>query len=86
MEREYSNDQVDAGIGHFLSLSAAALAAACDWLMEADRGQLFLADGSPNLVQWVSARFGWRHSAAAQLVRGPPVGGSAFASGEVCRR
>lgn len=69
MEREYSNDQVDAGIGHFLSLSAAALAAACDWLMEADRGQLFLADGSPNLVQWVSARFGWRHSTAVQLVR-----------------
>ena len=69
MEREYSNDQVDAGIGHFLSLSAAALAAACEWILEADRGQLFLADGSPNLVQWLSARFGLRHSTAAQLVR-----------------
>ncbi len=70
MEREsFTNDQVDAGIGQFLSLSAAALAAACEWILEADRGQLFLADGSPNLVQWVSARFGLRHSTATQLVR-----------------
>ena len=69
MEREYSNDQVDAGIGHFLSLSAAALAAACEWILEADRGQLFLADGARNLPEWVSARFGLRHSTAAQLVR-----------------
>jgi hypothetical protein len=69
MERDYSHDQVDEGIGQFLSLSAAALAAASEWIVEADRGQLFLADGSPNLVQWVSARFGLRHSTAAQLVR-----------------
>ena len=69
MAREYSSDQVDAGVGHFLSLSAAALAAACEWILEADRGQLFLADGARSLPEWVSARFGWRHSTAAQLVR-----------------
>ena len=68
MER-YSNDQVEMGIRHFLALSTAAQAAACEWLMEADRGQQFLADGSRDLVHRVSARFGWRHSAAAQLVR-----------------
>jgi hypothetical protein len=68
MER-YSNDQVDEGIGHFLALTAAAQAAACEWIVEADRGQQFLADGSPDLVQWVSARFGLRHSTAGQLVR-----------------
>ncbi|MGH3668269.1 MAG: hypothetical protein ACRDU7_08260 [Acidimicrobiia bacterium] len=53
MEREYSNDQVDGGIGHFLSLSAAALAPACEWILEVDRGQLFLADGARNLPEWV---------------------------------
>jgi hypothetical protein len=68
MER-YSNDQVDEGIGHFLALTAAAQAAACEWIVEADRGQQFLADGSPDLVQWVSARFGLRHATAGQLVR-----------------
>jgi hypothetical protein len=68
MER-YSNDQVDEGIRHFLALTAAAQAAACEWIVEADRGQQFLADGSPDLVQWVSARFGLRHSTAGQLVR-----------------
>lgn len=30
---------------------------------------MFLADGSPNMAQWLSARFGWRHSTAAMLVR-----------------
>ncbi len=69
MERDYSNDQIEQGIGQFLSLSAAALAAACEWLMEADRGQLFLVDGARNLPEWVSARFGLRHSTAVQLVR-----------------
>ncbi|MGH8949054.1 MAG: DUF222 domain-containing protein [Acidimicrobiia bacterium] len=69
MESDYSSDQVDAGIGHFLSLSAAALAAACEWILEADRGQLFLADGARSLPEWVSARFGLRHSTASQLVR-----------------
>jgi hypothetical protein len=69
MERKYSNDQVENGVGHFLSLSAAALAAACEWILEADRGQLFLADGAKSLEEWVSARFGFRHATAAQLVR-----------------
>ena len=90
MEREYSSDQVETGISQFLSLSAAALAAACEWILEAGRGQLFLADGSPNLVQWVSARFGLRHSTAAQLVRVArrlqdlPLLRDRFADGALC--
>jgi len=89
MERDCSGDQVDAGIGHFLSLSAAALAAACEWILEADRGQLFLADGARNLPEWVSARFGLRHSTASQLVRVArrledlPVLRQRFAAGEL---
>ena len=89
MERDYSSDQVDAGIGHFLSLSAAALAAACEWILEADRGQLSMADGARDLSQWVSARFGLRHSTAAQLVRVArrledlPMLSSRFAAGEL---
>ena len=85
----YSSDQVDVGIGHFLSLSAAALAAACEWILEADRGQRFLADGARSLPEWVSARFGLRHSTAAQLVRVArrledlPVLRSRFAAGEL---
>jgi Domain of unknown function (DUF222)/HNH endonuclease len=69
MEREWSHDEVEQGIGQFLSLSAAALATACEWILEADRGQLSLADGARSLPEWISARFGWRHSTAAQLVR-----------------
>jgi hypothetical protein len=90
MEREnFTNDQADEGIGHFLALSSAALAAACEWILEADRGQLFLADGARNLPEWVSARFGLRHSTAAQLVRVAhrlqdlPVLRSRFAEGAV---
>jgi hypothetical protein len=63
-----SNDEVDEGIGHFLGLVSAGLAAACDWLIEADRRQQFLADGAADLGQWVSARYGLRHSTASQLV------------------
>jgi len=37
--------------------------------LEADRGQLFLADGARNLPEWVSARFGLRYSTASQLIR-----------------
>ena len=89
MERVYSSDQVDGGIGHFLALSSAVLAAACDWLIDADRGQRFLADGARNLAEWISARFGLRHSTAAQLVRVAhrledlPVLRSRFAAGEL---
>ena len=75
------NDQVDAGIGpYFLSLSAAALwPRLCEWLLEADRGQLFLADGARNLPEWVSARFGLRHATASQLVRvARRIGGPRF--------
>ncbi|HEX6147067.1 MAG TPA: DUF222 domain-containing protein [Acidimicrobiia bacterium] len=70
MERErYSSDQVDQVLGHLFSGLAAFHAGICEWLIEVDRGQRFLADGSPDLVQWVSARFGLRHSTAGQLVR-----------------
>jgi hypothetical protein len=63
-----SNDEVDSGIGHFLGLVSAGLAAACEWLIVADHRQQFLADGAQDLAQWVSARFGLRHSTAVQLV------------------
>jgi len=70
MEREwFSNDQVDRVLGHLFSGVAVFYAEICEWLIDADLTQQFLADGSPNLVQWVSARFGLRHSTAAQLVR-----------------
>jgi hypothetical protein len=63
-----SNDEIDDGIGHFLGLVAAGMAAACEWLMEVDRRQQFLGDGARDLAEWVSARYGWRHSTAVQLV------------------
>ncbi|HSJ82391.1 MAG TPA: DUF222 domain-containing protein [Acidimicrobiia bacterium] len=70
MESErFSNDQVDQVLGHLFSALAVFHAGICEWLVEVDRGQRFLADGSPDLVQWVSARFGVRHSTAGQLVR-----------------
>jgi len=70
MESErFSNDQVDQVLGHLFSGLAVFHAGICEWLIEVDRGQRFLADGSPDLVQWVSARFGVRHSTAGQLVR-----------------
>src|SRR3970282_1514493 len=68
MER-FSNDQVDQVLGQLLSGLAVFHAVVCSWLIEVDRGQRFLADGSPNLVQWLSARFGLRHSTAGLLVR-----------------
>ena len=70
MERErFSNDQVDQVLGQLLSGLAVFHAEVCSWLIEVDRGQRFLADGSPDLVQWLSARFGLRHSTAGLLVR-----------------
>ena len=42
-----SNDEVETGLGQFFGLAAGALGAACDLLIEADRRQQFLADGSP---------------------------------------
>ena len=70
MERDgFTNDQTDGVLSHLFSGLAVFYAEICEWLIDADLSQRFLADGSPNLVQWVSARFGLRHSTAAQLVR-----------------
>ena len=63
-----SNDEIEEGLGQFFGVSAAGLAEACLWLREADRRQQFLADGSPNMTQWLSARYGVRHSTAKRLV------------------
>ena len=63
-----SNDEIDEGIGHFFGVAAAGMAAACEWLSEVDRRQQFLADGARDLAEWVSARYGLRHSTAVQLV------------------
>ncbi|HYJ23773.1 MAG TPA: DUF222 domain-containing protein [Acidimicrobiia bacterium] len=70
MEREgFSNDQVDQVLGHLFSGLAVFYAEICEWLIDADLSQRFLADGARTLPEWVSARFGLRHSTAAQLVR-----------------
>jgi len=63
-----SHDEIERGLSHFLGLSAAGLANACVVIVEADRAQLFLADGSPDLVQWLSARYGLAHRTARRLV------------------
>ena len=65
---KHSNDQVDQVLSHLFAGAAVFHAEICEWLMEADRSQQFLADGARDLVQWVSARFGLRHSTGAQLV------------------
>ncbi|HSM44694.1 MAG TPA: DUF222 domain-containing protein [Acidimicrobiia bacterium] len=41
----------------------------CDLLVEADRAQEWLADGSPNIVQWISARFGIDEAFGRRLAR-----------------
>lgn len=70
MERErFSNDQVDGVLGQLFSGVAVLYAEICEWLIHADLSQQFLADGARELPQWVSARFGLRHSTAAQVVR-----------------
>ena len=70
MEREsFTNDQADEVLSHLFSGLAVFYAEICEWLVDADRGQRFLADGARSLPEWVSARFGLRHSTAAQLVR-----------------
>jgi len=63
-----SHDEIERGLGHFFGLSAAGLANACVVIVEADRAQLFLADGSPDMVQWLSARYGLAHRTARRLV------------------
>ena len=55
MEREsFSNDQVHQVLGQLLSGLAVFHAEVCSWLIEVDRGQRLLADGSPDLVQWLA--------------------------------
>ncbi len=90
MEREsFTNDEADGVLSHLFSGLAVFYAEICEWLIDADRGQRFLADGARNLPEWVSARFGLRHSTAAQLVRVArrlqdlPVLRSRFAAGEL---
>jgi hypothetical protein len=90
MEREsFTNDQADGVLSHLFSGLAVFHAEICSWLIDADRGQRFLADGARNLPEWVSARFGLRHSTAAQLVRVAhrlqdlPVLREKFATGEL---
>ena len=90
MEREnFTNDQADGVLSHLFSGLAVFHAEICEWLIDADRGQLFLADGARSLPEWVSARFGLRHSTAAQLVRVArrleflPLLRSRFAAGEL---
>jgi hypothetical protein len=68
MER-HSADELDGVIAHFSALAWAALAVVGDALMEADRRQLFTADGARDLTQWASVRMAVRHSTAARLVR-----------------
>ena len=83
----FPSDQVDQVLGHLFSGLAVFHAGICDWLIEVDRGQRFLADGAADMAQWVSARFGVRHSTAGQLVRVArrlqdlPVLRSSFAEG-----
>ncbi len=70
MGRErFSNDQVEQVLGHLFSGLSVFHAEICEWLIDADLSQQFLADGSRDLVQWVEARFGVRHSTAGLLVR-----------------
>ena len=45
------------------------LAAICDLIVKADVGQEFLADGSPTMTQWLSARFGIDPSFGRRLVK-----------------
>ncbi len=90
MVREtFTNDEVEQVLGNLFSGLSIFHASICEWLIDADLSQQFLADGARDLVQWVSARFGLRHSTAAQQVRVArrledlPVLRSRFASGEV---
>jgi hypothetical protein len=70
MERErFTNDQVEQVLSHLFSGLAVFHAQICEWLIDADLSQQFLAARARDLVEWVSARFGLRHSTAAQLVR-----------------
>lgn len=85
----YPADQVDEVLGNLFAGSSVLLAEICSWLMVADRNQQWLADGAADPGQWLSARFGIRHSTASQLVRVArrlqdlPVLRERFSSGEL---
>jgi hypothetical protein len=84
-----THDEIERGLSHFFGLSSAGLANACVVIVEADRAQLFLADGSPDMVQWLSARYGLAHGTARRLVEtarrltGLPRLTECFKSGEL---
>ncbi|HET7846214.1 MAG TPA: DUF222 domain-containing protein [Acidimicrobiia bacterium] len=59
---------MDEVLSHLFAGCQVFLAEICDWLIEVDRRQQFLADGARDLAEWVSARFGLRHATAVQLV------------------
>jgi hypothetical protein len=65
----FSNDQVEQVLSHLFSGLAVFHAQICEWLIDVDLSQQFLADGARDLPQWISARFGLRHSTAAQLTQ-----------------
>jgi hypothetical protein len=67
--KRFTNDQVEQVLSNLFSGVSAFHAQICEWLIEADVSQQFLADGARDLIQWVSGRFGLRHSTAGQLVR-----------------
>lgn len=85
----YTADQVDEVLGQLFAGSSILLAQICSWLMVADSNQQWLADGAAHPSQWISARFGIRHSTASQLVRVArrlqdlPVLKEKFSSGEL---
>jgi len=89
VKERLTNDEVEQVLGNLFSGLSIFHASICGWLIDADLSQQFLADGARDLVQWVSARFGLRHSTAAQLVRVArrledlPVLRSRFAAGEL---
>ncbi len=63
-----TNDEIDETLTHFVALTSASQAQICELIVEVDRRQQFLADGSRTLADWLSARFSIRHKTARQLV------------------
>lgn len=63
--------QIPAGdrMGPIAARINASYAEFCQLLAEADRAQEWLADGSPNIIQWLDARFGIQESFGRRLAR-----------------
>jgi hypothetical protein len=57
----YSNDQVEQILGHLFSGLAVFHAGICEWLIEVDRGQRFLADGGPTDLGNLILLCGYHH-------------------------